>query len=167
MDTTTQAAVNATPGYASGSGCNFTQNSWIDVRYDVAYIDDKDVYGNVTNSGYKGTPDTFPSGQPYAGKIRDDEQIPAVMAAAFNAADNQATAIRNDSNYTIVICTIGLDGAPDVPIDSTFLERVANDPRSPIYDSSKPAGFYAYAANPAALSQAFDQVASQILRLSQ
>lgn len=167
-DTSDNVSINSAPGLISGSGisnCAFDQYGGTYVRQDVAYIPTTDVYGNSTAAGYKGTPDTFSSG-PYAGGIRDDEQIPGVVAAAFNAADNQATTIRNDSTYTIVIYTIGLDGAPDVAIDSTFLERVANDPRSPIYDSTKPAGFYAYAANPSALNQAFYEVASQVLRLS-
>ncbi len=169
-NTTSQIAINSAPGTVSGSGCYFTNGTYspdgmLYARWDVAYIPNTDAYGNATNTGYKGTPDTFTSG-PYTGYIRNDEQIPGVMAAAFNAADNQATTIRNDSTYTIVIYTIGLDGAPDMSIDSTFLERVANDPRSPIYDRTKPAGYYAYAQNASALNQAFYQVASQVLRLS-
>ena len=166
FDTADNVPINGDAGVISASGCTFPSNDAY-VREDVAYIPTTDAYRNSTTGTYK-TPDTFPSSNTaYSGQIRDDEQIPGVVAAAFNAADNQATAIRNDSTYTIVIYTIGLDGAPDLPIDSTFLERVANDPRSPIYDSSKPAGFYAYASSPSALNQAFYQVASQVLRLSQ
>ncbi len=165
-NTSQNVAINTSPGLISANNCKFAISGNKYVRQDVAYIPTTDVYGNSTNTGYKGAPNTFSSG-PYAGQIRDDVQIPGVVAAAFNAADNQATTIRNDSTYTIVIYTIGLDGAPDVAIDSTFLERVANDPRSPIYDSTKPAGFYAYAANPSSLNQAFYEVASQVLRLSQ
>lgn len=173
IDTSTSVAVNSDAGFISGSGCNFTNSSkWgsyapLYIRDDVAYIPTTDAYGNSTTGSYK-TPTTF-SGDitTYNGQIRDDEQLPALVAAAFNAADNMATAMRNDSTYTIVIYTIGLDGAPDVGIDPVFLERVANDPRSPIYNSAKPAGYYAYAANAGALNQAFYQVASQVLRLSQ
>jgi Flp pilus assembly protein TadG len=167
-NTTNTVAINSAPGLIGGTGCQFTiqpYNPELYARDDVAYVPNTDAYGNATNTGYKGAPDTFTSG-PYSGQIRNDEQIPGIMAAAFNAADNQAATIRNDSNYNTVIYTIGLDGAPDMSIDSTFLERVANDPRSPIYDSSKPAGYYAYAANASALNQAFYQVASQVLRLS-
>ena len=166
-DTSDRSAITSTSGPSTigASGCAFTSSGSQYVRQDVASIPTTDVYGNATNTGYKGTPDTFSSG-PYAGGIRDDEELNGVVAAAFNAADNQATTIRNDPTYTIVIYTIGLDGAPDVAIDSTFLERVANDPRSPIYDPTNPAGYYAYAANPSALNEAFYQVASQVLRLS-
>ncbi len=166
VDTVTRVAVNSDAGFISGSGCSFTTQNPLYVRDDVAYVPTTDIYGNSTTGSYK-TPDTFSSDPPYTGQIRDDEQIPALIAAAFNAADNQAAAIRNDPTYTIVLYTIGLDGAPDLAIDSTFLERVANDPRSPIYNSAKPAGYYAYAANASALNQAFNQVASQVLRLSQ
>jgi hypothetical protein len=165
IDTTTRVAINSDAGFVYGTNCVYkNQNNPVYIRDDVAYVPTSDVYGNSTTGNYK-TPATFPSGA-YQGQIRDDEQIPALIAAAFNAADNQATAIRNDSTYNIVIYTIGLDGAPDLAIDSTFLERVANDPRSPIYTSSKPAGYYAYASNPSALNQAFNAVASQVLRLS-
>lgn len=173
LDTSSWTAINTAPGTINASGCAFTNYSgycWfqpsICVRQDIASIPNKDIYQNVTNSGYKGAPATFTSG-PYSGQIRDDEQIPAVMAAAFNAADNQATTIRNDATYKPIIFTIGLDGAPDMPIDSVFLERVANDPRSPIYNPSEAAGYYAYAESPASLNQAFHQIASIVLRLSQ
>jgi hypothetical protein len=52
------------------------------------------------------------------------------------------------------------------PFSPTFLERVANDPRSPIYDSTKPTGLYVYAATSADLQSAFAAVAGEILRLA-
>ncbi len=176
FDTSTWVPLSMTAGIISAPGCSFVDpNSycqyyagaaWACVRQDVASIPNQDIYGNVTNSGYKGLPDTIPSGSPYVGQIRVDEQTIAVMAAAFNAADHQATTIRNDTTYNPIIFSIGLDGAPDMSIDSTFLERVANDPRSPIYDSTRAAGYYAYAENPGELNQAFHQIASIVLRLS-
>ncbi len=175
FDTTTWVPLNTSAAIVTAAGCGFTNNSgycgqygaaWVCTRQDIAYIPNTDLWGNVTNSGYKGLPDTIPAGSPYTGRIRVDEQIPAVMAAAFNAADYQATQIRNDNTYTPIIFTIGLDGAPDMPIDSVFLERVANDPRSPIYDSTRAAGYYAYASDPSELNQAFHQIASIVLRLS-
>ncbi|MFN7992038.1 MAG: hypothetical protein U0Q18_00460, partial [Bryobacteraceae bacterium] len=84
-----------------------------------------------------------------------------------NAADNQAAAIRADTNLSPVIYAIGLGGTSSEPIDTTFMERISNDPRSPIYNSSIPAGQYIYAPNATELNQAFLQVASQILRISQ
>jgi len=168
---TANTAITTAPGpITSASGCAFTNNGSTYARDDVAYIQNTDAYGNVTNSGYigqgrVGAPDTFPSG-PYIRKIRDDEQLNGVMAAAFAAADYQGQLIRNDTTYNTIIYTIGLDGAPDMGIDQVFLQRLANDPSSPIYDSTRPAGYYAYAADPSALSQAFHEIASQVLRLS-
>jgi hypothetical protein len=49
----------------------------------------------------------------------------------------------------------------------TFLERVANDPRSNIYDSSRPTGSFVFSPDATQLAAAFQQVASQVLRLSQ
>lgn len=175
-------SLNTAPGLISASGCKFTSNitnNELYAREDLAYMPATDAYGNKTNAGY-GTnaayygngvsaPATFPNtaAYPFPNQIRLDEQLNAVVAAAVNSADYQAQVIRNDPTYKIVIYTIGLGGAPDFAIDATLLERMANDPRSPIYNSSKPAGSYNYAPTPAALSQAFADVGSQILRLSQ
>lgn len=175
-DASSWVPVTAAPGSISAPGCAFTNSNYgaycraepiLCMRQDIASIPNTDAYRNATNSGYKGTPALYPtSNTHYQNQIRVDEQVPGIMAAAFNAADNQANTIRNDTTYKPVIFTIGLDGAPDMPIDSVFLERVANDPRSPIYSGSQAAGYYAYAANPSALNQAFDQVYSYALRLS-
>ena len=51
-------------------------------------------------------------------------------------------------------------------IDSTFLQRMANDPSSPIYNSSEAAGSFFYVPTSAQLNDAFSQVAGEILRLS-
>ncbi len=169
-DPDTAVPLNSSAAALNPPGCYVTNppNNWINpttayARLDIAYVPQNDMYGNAT-TGYKST-DTFPSGT-YAGQIRVDEQINGVIAASTNAADNQAATIRNDPSYSTVIYTIGLGGAPDMPIDATLLERIANDSRSPIYDSTKPTGFFAYASDPSALNAAFQQVASQILRLS-
>ena len=45
--------------------------------------------------------------------------------------------------------------------------RVANDPTSPIYDSTRPAGKFVFAPDQSALVTAFNAIASEILRLSQ
>ncbi|MCP2937782.1 hypothetical protein NK983_34305, partial [Salmonella enterica subsp. enterica serovar Typhimurium] len=60
------------------------------------------------------------------------------------------------------IYTLGLGTG----VDATLLRRMANDPASPIYDSTKQIGLYAYAPNAADLSRAFAQIASEILRLT-
>ena len=65
----------------------------------------------------------------------------------------------------VLILSIGLGTAAAGPASPAFLERVSNDPRSAIYDSTKPAGHYYDAPTLADLGPAFQQVASEILRL--
>ena len=72
-----------------------------------------------------------------------------------------------DTNYNTTIYTVGLGGAPDMPIDADFLERLANDPRATSYDPSKASGQFVYASDAGGLAEAFSQIASQILRLAQ
>ncbi len=152
---------------ASGlTGCNMSSDQ-SKMRRDIAYIPATDLYLNAT-TGYQSFAggDLYPTGNPYVGQIRVDTPT-AVVTASVNAADNQATTIRNDATLIPIIYSIGLGGTSAEPIDATFMERLANDPRSPIYNSSKPAGEYVYAPTAAELASAFQQVASQILRISQ
>jgi Flp pilus assembly protein TadG len=98
---------------------------------------------------------------------------PDGMNPFLNAADDAAKNIRNGATDPtsgkslngIIIFTIGLGNAA-VPVNPTFLERVANDPRSPIYDNTKATGSYTYAATSSDLQSAFAAVASEILRLA-
>ncbi|HEY3838910.1 MAG TPA: VWA domain-containing protein [Bryobacteraceae bacterium] len=166
------AATGATAGIfdpASGnaisaSGCTFTGTAGVKaMTSDVAYIPGLDDYGNAT-TGYK-TSALFPANSPYSGKIRPDTP-PAIVAASTNAADNAARRIRADTNYNIVIFSLGLGGTDPEPLDYDFLRRVANDPASSSYDSTRPAGHFYYAADITQLSAAYQEIASQILRLS-
>lgn len=151
--------------FAAGSGWSFRMRA----RRDIAYVPDTDRHGNST-WGYKAfsTPQhLFPSGHPYAGRIRPD-RWEAVRHAAYNLADNIAARIRNDTALSPVIFSIALGGMPPAePIDDELLRRVANDRSSPIFDPTKPAGLYVYAPSPAELDQAFLRVASEILRLAE
>ena len=91
------------------------------------------------------------------------DRTSALDAASLNAADNAAAKIRNDPTYQTVIYTLGYSSG----VDKTFLRRVANDPTSPIYDSTHPAGKFVFAPDQSALVTAFNAIASEILRLSQ
>jgi hypothetical protein len=142
--------------------CNFTSDPK-KMRLDIAYIPSQDHWGNST-LGYKHI-EAYTSG-PYSGLWRVDTPS-AIGAASTNAADNAATRIRNDTTLNPVIYTIGLAGNDPEPLDSEFLERVANDPRSTSFDSTKAAGQYVYAQDITQLGIAFQSVASMILRLSQ
>jgi hypothetical protein len=159
---------NANPTTISAPGCAFppSWNNAVYGRRDVAAIPSQDLYGNSTLTRPNMMPplDTFTSG-PYAGLIRPDMPR-TVRWAAFNAADSMATTIRNDATYTPLIYSIGLQGNETMAMDQDFMERVANDNRASNYDPTKPSGQFILATNTAELAQAFQQVASQIIRLS-
>jgi len=87
----------------------------------------------------------------------------ALDAASLDATGNAATTVRNDPIYETVIYTLGYSGGAD----KTFLRRVANDPTSPIYDSTRPAGEFVFAPDQSALLTAFNAIATEILRRSQ
>ena len=164
---TSASATTTTEQVASGiTGCGMSSDQ-SKMRRDIAYVPATDLYGNAT-TGYQSfaSGDVYPVGNPYAGQIRVDTPT-AVVTASVNAADNQATTIRNDATLVPTIYAIGLGGTSAEPIDATFMERVSNDPRSPIYNSAKPAGEYVYSPTATDLAGAFQQVASQILRISQ
>jgi hypothetical protein len=164
---TSSSGSTTTEQVASGlTGCAMAANQ-LEMRRDVAYVPASDLYGNAT-TGYQSfaAGDTYPSGNPYVGQIRVDTPT-ALVTASVNAADNQATTIRNDPNLIPLIYAIGLGGTTAEPIDATFMERVSNDPRSPIYNSAQPAGLYVYSPTATDLAGAFQQVASEILRISQ
>lgn len=156
----TKAVPYKTPAQGGPGGDVFLAS-----REDVAYLPAQDHFGDSTN-GYLGTPYLYTTGN-YIGQIRVDQPI-SISTASQNAADNAATTIRNDSTYNITIFTVGLGGTvPNAPIDQTFLERVANDPRSPIYSTTQKTGQFVYASDITQLGAAFQAVSSSILRLSQ
>ena len=164
----TSTSDNTTTEQVAGGlgGCAMASNQ-AKMRQDLAYVPATDYYGNAT-TGYESfaSGDLYPSGNPYVGQIRVDTPT-ALVTASTNAADNQATAIRNDANLTPTIYAIGLGGTTSDPIDATLMERISNDPRSPIYNASQPVGQYYYSPNATQLYGVFQQVASQILRISQ
>jgi Flp pilus assembly protein TadG len=164
------------PTTLSGSiakGCSFSNSDWtysIYGRTDIAAIPTQDAYGNslLDRPSLMPALDTFKAGN-YIGSIRPDMPR-TVRWASFNAADSMAQTIRNNSTYTTQIYTIGLASNETMAIDQDFMKRLANDPTAPAasnYDSTKPQGMFILAGNNAEMAQAFQQIASQILRLSQ
>ncbi len=92
-----------------------------------------------------------------------------VTAEAQSEALATATAMRAETPST-VIYSIGLGTG----VDQTFLQEVANDPASPLYNSAQPAGLAVFAPScpspqcTAQLQQVFQTIASKILlRLTQ
>jgi Flp pilus assembly protein TadG len=145
---------------ANGGINNMTDTS------DVAGLPLNDIWGNSVNTPYQ--PVTLSNGLIDIGN--PGQNAPAM---ALNAADSAATNIRNgvvdpisgNSIPNVIIYSIGL-GNYSIPVSPSFLERVSNDTRSPIYDATKPAGTYYSAPTTADLQPAFQAVASEVLRLA-
>ncbi len=164
---------NADPTTIAAPGCAFPNPDWgysVYGRRDIEAIPMTDLYGNSTLDRPNLMPklDTFPAGT-YPNEIRPDMPR-TVRWAAFNATDSMATSIRNNAIYPTLIYTIGLQGNEPMAIDQDFMKRLANDgtyPPASNYDATKPSGRFILVNNTAELAQAFQTVASQILRLSQ
>jgi Flp pilus assembly protein TadG len=106
------------------------------------------------------------------------KRFPADVFNINNAARNLVEIIANearsddDGQYPIRIFTIGmgelvrysLGTMPEKPED--ILKRIANDKTSPDYNEDQLEGKYYYARTPADVGPAFQQLQSQILRLS-
>jgi Flp pilus assembly protein TadG len=152
MSSTTEVLITGIAGCAMNNGYGSG-------RRDAAYLPSTDIYGNGLDRSYH--PVTkFASGHAYQSQMRPD--VPkAITDASFNAADHSAQRIRGDDAYDPYIYVIGLGD-----VDHDFNRRVANDPLSSIYDSTRQEGMYVYAPTPAELNYAFVRIASEILRIA-
>ena len=141
------------------AGCSYSSNwtnSATSVGNDIQYIPTSDFWGNNMITGYQAVTMS-------GGNINVDPM--SVQNAGWNAADSSGLRIRQSVSVpNIRTYTIGLGNSGGVPAD--FLERVANDPRASNYDPNYPAGSYHYAPTTADISDAFSQVASEILHLA-
>ncbi len=158
---------------ANSTGCAYYQG-WsnnggvnnMTTTTDFSYIPNTDIWGNSLDSGYQG-PLVYSSGKISAQNGNNGYPI------ALNAADSAATRIRNGANDPangrglagITIFSIGLGNAA-IPASPVFLQRVSNDRGSPIFDSTKPQGQYIPAPTADDLNNAFNAIASEILRLA-
>jgi hypothetical protein len=155
------------------SGNNLTSTS------DFLGVPTRDVFGSNMNNGYQSI--VLSGGYISLGDPNN------AAAMAMNAADDAATQIRNGTNTcanapapasgctsilthagglsNVIIYSIGLGNAA-IPLSPDLLQRVSNDPRSSIYNSSLPTGAYIAAPTSADIDAAFAMVASEILRLS-
>ena len=151
--------------------------------FDVAYIPDEDINRNLTGAGFSGAAfasvyrydNTFPVA--YRTKIRTDDAgrgcctlgtNDSITNAGVNALDNAAQRARADSitrNLNVLTYTIGLGNAPG-GVDDQLLLRIANDSGANNYNSAQPTGEYIFAPTTAQLNQAFNKIASDVLRLS-
>jgi Mg-chelatase subunit ChlD len=153
----------------SGSNnCAYVSN-WTNAYQDIQGVPTTDYWGNNLNNGYlnvttSGNLVTIPSNS--TGALN-------MINASTNAADDAATRIRAGASpgngaagmTGITIFCIGL-GNSTYPANGGFLQRVANDPQSSIFNSSAPTGLYVASPTAADLTDAFARVASEILRLA-
>ncbi len=135
----------------NSSGCYYSSNE-TDMRRDVLKMPAQDYYGNAT-TGYHAVDLT---------RVDSPQQI---GYASLNAADSAVQRIRQNTSLNVVIYSIGYYGGSEYP-DETWLKRIANDPASASYDSSRPPGLYVRAPTSGDLAAAFARVASEILRLA-
>ena len=159
----------------NSANCTF-MNNWaydggvhnMTATSDFLGVPAKDIYGNSTNP----TP-AYQTVSLNSNGFIDLANANNAAAMALNAADSAAVRIRNgatdpvsgNSLSNVITYSIGLGNAA-IPASPVFLQRVSNDPSSPIYDNTKPAGKYIFAANASDLQSAFSAVASDILRLA-
>jgi hypothetical protein len=177
-----QVSTNGDNYYANNStACKYYSSSNLPIYQttnclttDFTGLPNKDINGNSLNTSYNPvTTNATGMIDVGAGSTNCGTTNPNATAMALNVADSAATNIRNGTTDAtsgkglsgILIFAIGLGNAA-TPFSPTFLERVSNDPRSPIYDNTKPAGLYVYAATSADLQSAFAAVAAEILRLA-
>jgi Flp pilus assembly protein TadG len=148
-------------GWANNGGVNNMTTTT-----DFSYVPNTDIWGNSLDTGFQG-PLVYNSGHISAQAGANGYPI------SLNAADSAATRIRNGANdpansrglNSVTIFSIGLGNAA-IPASPVFLQRVSNDPSSPIFDSSKPQGLYIDAPTADDLNNAFSAIASEILRLA-
>jgi Flp pilus assembly protein TadG len=172
--------------YNSSSGINLA-NLPNDIPLFPANAGPVDNVGTIPAYTTTGVPTTY-GYYPIASKSTSSPL--AVRYASFNVADQIATLIRTDTVISPVLFVIGLYYSNQLtePLDSDWLARLANDPNytiqtadSAVSDANSPtgtsvgqavfqegqtAGAY-YASDAQGLLQAFQNVASQVMRLSQ
>jgi Flp pilus assembly protein TadG len=100
-------------------------------------------------------------------------QVWNINNAARNLVEIVADAARNDNgDYKIRIYTIGMGQLVPLLLGtrpetaSSMLQRIANDPASPDFNSAQLEGKYFYAQTAADVAPAFEGIQNQILRLS-
>ncbi|MGH9629007.1 MAG: hypothetical protein ACRD7E_11840, partial [Bryobacteraceae bacterium] len=163
----------------NSAGCAYTGGAHI--LTDFRFIPDKDIWGNSLATSYKTNPQIVPDdGVPYdgpgGGTSGVDRLSPTdgdtVVKAATNAADEAGRRIRSGgvdpvhgrSLPGVVIYSIGLGS-----VTPELLMRISNinDASNTSYDSNLREGMYLHAPEPEQLEDAFNRIASEILRLAQ
>jgi hypothetical protein len=144
----------------NSTGCSYSLDPTT-LGNDVATFPATDQWGNSL------------TGPVYQGEGQSITDPRAIRYAAFNAADNMATTIRTDTTIRPILFVIGLNepASGGEPLDADWLARVANDPGwkdvngNSVFQRTQTSGKY-YNVNSSQLGAAFQEIASQILRLA-
>ena len=177
------ATPNPSAPYAGAGAktCGMTNNGGGSTTYNYfSKIPATDAYGNsLTTTGYTNSHITGGSATTiYNGTSLNTTQYNIDYhwgLAMWNAVDNAAKSIRTDANLPnragdtggnmgVEIFVIGYTG--NGGCDDGLLKRVANDIGAAGYDSTQPRGRYYSASDGASLAAAYDQLASDLLRLA-
>ncbi|MEO8594769.1 MAG: VWA domain-containing protein [Candidatus Solibacter sp.] len=171
------AAPNPTTPYA---GCTGMYNNKPGNFNYVSKIPATDAWGNsLTTGGYTnshvvgGSVSSIYTGTAFNASSYNSEYQWGL--AIWNSVDNAAKRVRTDANrpnrtgdtsgpMNVQIYVIGYTG--NGGCDDGLLKRVANDPTAAGYVSTEPRGQYYSAANGAELADAYNKLASDLLRLA-
>lgn len=162
-------------------GCRF--NGSMGNVTDFAWMPPTDVFGNELNPTGAYLPVTM-SGGKVAFSGTTSSKWHNFRNAAFNATDHAARRARANPTLPVSMFVVGLGGYAQAPPDLTLLQRLANDPRGDafnnppayqpcaatpgcVYHPDEPSGSLLYSTDQSFLRQAFLQLSSQILRLSE
>jgi hypothetical protein len=147
------------------AGCAYLNPSSGDPNLgDLKQIPPKTYWGDSTSDG-----SVYKNSTIY-GSLTYDSTKPNVRSnvalAGWNATDNVAQRILNDTTLNVTIYVIAYTGTNGNP-DAYLLKRLANTMDSSNRNTSWQTGLYVTGSDSAGLAQAFQSVAASILRLAQ
>jgi Flp pilus assembly protein TadG len=154
------------------SGCAFSSSdvgtgNTAAFKNDISSLPSTDAFGNaLTTTWAGGTSSPFPYTVITTGNWY---YLQNLENAGINTLDNAAQNARiaaHTAGIPYVVYTIGLNPTVYGSVNQELLRRVANDPLSAVYQSTYAAGQFYYVPTAGQLSQAFAQVASDILRIA-
>ena len=160
----------STPSGCSFSGTDLGSGNSPSFRNDIQQLPSADAFGNSTNTTWTGgTNGSFPYAVSLTGSTWYSLQN--LENAGINTLDNAAQNARvaaTAATMPYVVYTIGLNPTSTYgTVNQALLQRVANDPASPVYQTAYTAGKFYYVPTAGQLSQAFAAIASDILRIAQ
>lgn len=155
----TEKGTNGGFAISNLNGCAM-RNDMSRMRDDIARMPYKDLWGNNTSgvlAGYTVHHDTLTN--------------PMMSNAIRNTVLDQARKIRSNATLRPVIYAIGLSVVSgDMALDEVFMKNIANTEDSTGYDPDHASGLYIYVPvdgqQSTGLQEAFQRIASEILRLS-